>query len=385
MTQLSRLAVVGIAKESTPGTYAAPTAFVPFTKADHSDDFTELKDNSYRANDSMLQGVYQGPVVGNWSLDLMAYPDLLGYFLACMIGPDTVSAGVSTTLSAATALNATTVTTAVSIPVGTYVQVDTAANIEYAKVTAVSGTGPYTLTVTTQDVGAVGLQKAHASGAAVVGQSTHTFKQVPTVQNPTLSITVFDTLATYSYSWAALSDLQFKIDPKAAVSLSAKFVTMPGVAQSAMTPSFTTLPPPLGWQWVMTNAGAASTRGLSLDLTMKRPCDPVHSSDGTQGPREIFQGAIDVDGTYKAIFENLTDLNLYTQYSQQATTCAMQQPIASGGANLALTMSKSSYFKGKREYSSNYVDAAFSLSGIYNTTDGGSTSAVVKNFRSTAY
>ncbi|MEK6443637.1 hypothetical protein [Pseudonocardia sp. T1-2H] len=385
MTQLSRLAIVGLAKEATAGTYVVPTTYVPFTKADFEDNYAEIKDESIRANDSVLQGAYQGPVTGSWSLDLLAYPDVLGHFLASMIGPDSVAAGVSTTLSASSAVNATTISTAVSIPAQTVIQIDTAANVEFAKVTAVSGAGPYTLTVTTSDTGAVGLTKAHTSAAPVIAQTTHTFKQVANVQNPTLSISVYDTLTTLGYSYAALSDLSIKIDPKASVSLTSKFTSMPGVAQTALTPTFTQLPPLLGWQWTMTNAGAASTRGLSFDLNLKRTVDPVHSSDGTQGPREIFQGALTADGSYKAIFENQTDLALYNSYSQQPATALLQQPTVGGGASLALTMSKSGWVKGKREWGGAYVQASFSLSGIYNTVDGGSVSAVLKNFRTTAF
>ncbi len=66
MTQLSRLATLGIAKEVTPGTYLAPTAYVPFTKADYEDVTTPIKDQSYRANDSVIQGIYPGPIEADW-------------------------------------------------------------------------------------------------------------------------------------------------------------------------------------------------------------------------------------------------------------------------------------------------------------------------------
>jgi hypothetical protein len=48
-------------------------------------------------------------------------------------------------------------------------------------------------------------------------------------------------------------------------------------------------------------------------------------------------------------------------------------------------MSKSGWYKGKRDLSGTYAAAQFSLSGIYNTTDGGAVQATLKNFVSTAY
>lgn len=390
MTQLSRLAILGIAKETVAGTYVAPTVYIPFTKADFEDVYTELKDESYRANDTMLQGMYQGVVHATWDITLHAYPDLLGHFLRGIIGPDTVTAGVSTTVATGgSSIGATTLPSTASIAALTYISVGTGATQEYAYVTAVSGAGPYSLTVTTVVGQTVGLTKAHIATEPIVAQSSHVFQQS---SNPatkvTYSLTVYDTTQTVSYSGAAVSDLAIKIDPKATVTADVKFMTFPQVVQTLPTPTFTALPPLLGWEWNMTNAGGSSTRGLTFDMAIKRAVEAVHASDGIQAPREIFQGALESDGTYKAIFENQTDLNLYLNYTQSPTTALLQQP-ASGtdgsGASLALTMSKSGWYKGKRDLASNYVQADFSLSGIYNATDSGAVQATLKNFQSTAY
>jgi hypothetical protein len=78
-------------------------------------------------------------------------------------------------------------------------------------------------------------------------------------------------------------------------------------------------------------------------------------------------------------------MGLYLQYTQTATTAQLQQPVVRGGQSLALTMSKSGYYKGKRDLSSVYAQADFTIAGIYNTTDGGAVSAVLQNFQTTAY
>ena len=388
MTQLSRLATLGLARESVNGTYLVPTVYVPFTKADYEDVTVPLKDESYRANDSVLQGLYPGPIEADWSIDVLAYPDLTGHVMRGIIGPDTVTAGASTTTTALTAVNATTinVTSATGIIVGTYLSIDTGATQEYALVTNVAS---LVLTVTTVAGQAVGLTKGHASGVTVVAQTTHAFKQNPAVARPSYSLSVFDTTAgapaTLGYTYGTFSDVQVKIDPKATVSLMTKLKAQQGIPQSAITPVFTALAPLLGWQWNMTNAGSASTRGLTFDATIKRVADAIHSSNGVQSPREIFQGALEVEGTYKAIFENNVDLLLYQNYTQTPTVVALQQPVAVGGASLALTLSQSGYTKGKRDFASAYVEAEFAISGIYNATDSGSLSAVLKNFITAAY
>jgi Phage tail tube protein len=390
MTQLSRLAVLGMAKETVIGTYVAPTVYIPFTGADYEDMYAQLKDESYRANDSVLQGMYQGGVEADWSIDLLAYADVVGHFLRAVIGPDTVVAAASTTLSGSTSIGATSITVAsatgiTGTPNATYIQIGSGATGEVALVTGVTGT---TLTVTTVAGSAVGLTKVHSSADPVVSQTVHTFKQSTTAAKATYSLTVYDTSSgtpTLGYADTVFSDVQIKIDPKSSVTLTTKAKALPGVSQSTPTPTYTALAPVLGWEWSMTNAGATSTRGLSLDLSIKRQVEVIHSSNGVQSPREIFQGALEVDGTYKAIFENLTDMNLYTAYTQLPMTALLQQPVAFGGASLALTLSQSGWFKGKRDLTSPYVQADFSLAGIYNTTDAGSVSATLKNFITTAY
>ena len=53
----------------------------------------------------------------------------------------------------------------------------------------------------------------------------------------------------------------------------------------------------LGWQWAMTNGGASSTRGISMDLTLKRATEALHLSNGQQAPREIFAGPMEAEGS----------------------------------------------------------------------------------------
>jgi hypothetical protein len=388
MTQLSRLATLGIASEGgSPGTYTPPTFAVPFEKADFEDTTAPLEDKSYRGNDTDLQGLYPGVKDANWSIDVLGYPDLLGVWLRAIIGPDTVTAGVSTTLSTTTVAGATSISVPVTIPVGSTVSIGTGATQEYFTSGTPSGTGPFTIPVATPSGG---LLYAHTSAVQVSTPTTHTFKQSTTsFPLPTYSLTVFDTLTTLGYSYGKLTDFDFKIDPKGSISLSAKLMTMPGTSQSTVSESFTTVQPMLGWQWAQTNAGASSTRGLSLDLSIKRAGESIHASNGVQAPREIFTGVLTSDGTYKAIFENAggvnTDLNLFANWSQQPATATLTKPVAVGGESIAITMSRSGWKTAKRDLSQAYSQIDYSLSGVFNTTDGGAVSAVLTNWVSSQY
>jgi hypothetical protein len=384
MTQLSRLSKLGLGVETVPGVYVPPTVSIPFTKCDFEDVIGQIKDESFRNNDTTLQGMYPGPTHATWSIDVMAYPDLTGHWLRGIVGPDTVTPGITTTLAAATAVGDKEFRSTASMPAGSSVQIGTGAGAEFAVTGPSTGTGPYTIPVVTP---AGGLTKVHAVAEAVATATVHTFKQDPDpTKKRTFSLTVDDTTNNpLGYTSATMSDLGIKIDPKGAITVAAKLLAMPGLGQEGFVPSFVKQPPLLGWQWTFRNAGSAATRGLSLDYTIKRAIEAVHSATGVQGPREIFQGALDADFSYKAIFENQDDLDLYLTYDQQGAVTTVTQPPNLGGCSLTLTMSKSGLHKGKREIGSSYVQASFSGSGIYNTTDGGALSATLTNYVNTVY
>lgn len=392
MTVLSRTSKLGFAVEVTPGTYLAPTIAVPFTKATYEGIQAPLRDESIRANDSVLQGLYAGPSNSTWDIEHHAYPDLTGYWLR-FIGPDTVTAATATTLSALTTVGATSISLPVTIPAGTTIRIDTAANTEYAITGTPTGSGPYTIPLVTVAGGTTPLPLAfaHSAAAAVTTTTTHTFKQVSTgARPPSYSFSVWDNVDYRGWAGCVMSDLAIKIDPKNTVTVNPKFSGFPEAIVSSFTPAYNNAQPFLGWQWSMFNAGAASTRGLTLDLTLKRAVEVIAASDGTQGPREIFAGALETDGTYKVIHENVTDYNLFLNYAQTPTTATLAQPAQLGGAqvggaSLAITMSQSGYSKGTRDLSSLYVQGNYSLSGINNATDAGVVSVVLKNFVTTAY
>jgi hypothetical protein len=385
VTVLSRTATLGIsARETASGTYQVPVWAIPFTKATFNDVIGEIKDESVRGDDSVLHGMYQGVTSSTWDIDISAYPDLLGVLLRGMIGPDTITAGVSTTLAAAIAVGANSFESTVTIPAGQTGMVDTGAAVEYFTTGTPTGSGPYTIPVTAVGAGTT-FQNIHASGAAVVMQSTHLFKQSPTTLLPTWSLTVFDGLVTLGYSYARMSDVQIKIDPKAAVTANLKLTAFPSAPQSSVTEPYNSYQPFLGWQWNMTNGGASSTRGVSFDATLKRATEAINGSTGTQAPREVFAAALEMDAQYKAIYENQLDYNLYLSYAQLPSTVNLTQPLAFGGMSVVLTMSQSGYSKGTKDLSGNYVMANFDVSGIKNTTDNGIVQATLKNFYATAY
>ena len=391
MTFLSRLSKLGMTKETTQYTYAVPTVSIPFTKASFVDDIAQLRDESVRASDTVLTGLQSGVWHSTWDLEVNGYADITGHWLRAMIGPDTVTAGVSTTLSTNSLINATSLSLTATVPSNSVLQIsDTAgAHLEYVKIGTVTGSGPYIAPVTVGGGSGFNSTKyAHtAAGCSVLSPSVHLFTQNRTFATvwPTYSFTVDDGADQVGWPGQVCSEMQIKIDPKGFVTMSPKFMGFPSITEATFAYAASAAQPVVGWAWTVQNAGATSTRGLSFDITMKRATEAIFSSDGQQAPREVFPGPLEVDGTYKAIFENSTDMNLYIQANQLPTVHTMTQPVTSGGAILAITMSQSGYTSGKRDIDTPYVQSDYNMSGINNATDGGVTSISLTSFSVLAY
>lgn len=390
MTTLSRTTKLGLAPEATQGSYTVPAVSVPFNTAKYLNEITPNRDESVRANDAVLQGLVQGPWITTWDLDVNFYPDLAGHLLRGMIGPDTVTPGVSTTLAADCAAGATSIQLTASVPANSTIQISDAsgANTEWVQVGTITGSGPYTAPVTSP---ATGTRYAHtAIGGSVLSQSSHVFK--PTRDASTVwksySFTTDDGIEQLGWPGCVMSELAIKIDPAGLITFAPKYTGWPSGPQSTFSYTPSTVQPSPGWGWTVTNGGAASTRGLTFDLTLKRAVEAIHASDGSQGPREVFPGALEADGSYKAIFEGTTDVDLFRQYLQMPTVHTVTKPIAIGGESLAITMSSAGYTTAERDLASQYIQLTQSLSGIANVTDapaGGVVQATLLNYVSTAY
>lgn len=387
MTYLSRLTKLGLVKETTQYTYLAPTFSVPWKTAKFTDQIMPLRDESVRANDSVVQGLNQGPWTVAWELECDGYADLAGHFFRAMIGPDTVVAGVSTTLASNCSAGATTLSLTASVPSNSIIQISdaTGVNLEWVQVGTVTGAGPYSAPVTTP---ATGTRYAHtAAGGSVLSQSTHTFTQNRTFSTvwPTYSFTTDDGQDQLGWPGCVMSELGIKIDPKGFIGFSPKYTGFPSLTEATFAYAASAVQPIVGWGWTVTNNGAASTRGLTMDFTLKRAVEAIQSSDGTQAPREIFPGAMELDGSYKAVYDSAADMSAFKTYLQAPAVHTLTQPVTSGGAKIVITMSKSGYTTGEVDTSTLYVSLAQAVSGIANTTDAGVGQVVLSNFTSAAY
>lgn len=82
---------LGFAFETTYGTPAPATFWIPVSSVKPQDEIKKIKDEGRRANLSKTFGVYDGIASSTIDFDCSAYPDALGYLLKAMLGQDTPS------------------------------------------------------------------------------------------------------------------------------------------------------------------------------------------------------------------------------------------------------------------------------------------------------
>jgi hypothetical protein len=88
---LPRLSHVGLKKEAVPGTYEAPASYIPLMNPQPEDIIAPLRDESIRANRTVLQGQYGGPSQSTYKWNGHLYVDVFGHLLRAILGVDTVA------------------------------------------------------------------------------------------------------------------------------------------------------------------------------------------------------------------------------------------------------------------------------------------------------
>jgi hypothetical protein len=380
---LSRTAKLGIAAESVPGVYELPTFPVIFSSgAKYKQVITPLRDIALRGSDSELQDLLQGPAWSEWVIPSGLYPDLIGFWLASVIGPDDCTPGITTTLTAAASAGAEAVSLAAEPAAGAVLMLGSGAALEYAQAGTPTGSGPYTVPLTTP------LRFAHPDGDTAVSQSQHVFTQNsegPTFSWPRWSLTMDDGTGPLGWPGTVVSSLAVKIGSDGMAKLTASASGFPPAAVETFAWEGTSAQPAYGWAWAVTTGGGASTRGQQMDLTLHRDLGICPVIANSQQPLGIWPGPLQADGTYTAIFENTDDFDNFWGNTQDPVVHSLVQPVLAGGCSVTLTMPRSGWLTGEPITTGNYLSATYSLAGIAQPAGGAAFTATLLNYVQDAY
>ncbi|MFD1071917.1 phage tail tube protein [Longispora fulva] len=367
--------ILGLGKETTPGTIAAPTLFVPFRgELKPKDHLKLLPDNGMRGSAVKTYDHIPGPLHAeyDWSGDVFA--DSIGIPLS-LLGDVTVTGtptgSGATTLTAASIVGASSVLSLASIPAGTLVQVDAGPIAEIRTTGTPTGSGPYTIPLT-----GAPLAYPHATSAALVPVTapfTHAFSTLNsgTTQPPTWTVTDFNGLTTRQFAGLKFSECALKFNGDGLLEYSAKALSLASVLGTVPVPSYTPVTPMPGWSGTVAIAGTSVTYVVDAEVSIKRPVTPIPAADGSQAPYALWSEEVEVSGKLTVVMEDETELLRYLQNTKPALDINFTQGTGANLSGIRLRMSKCAYTLAEINRGKKYAEITITFEADANVTDVG--------------
>lgn len=367
---------LGVAKEAVWGTGVAPTKYVPYDTTKIEDEKKSVKDDARRGNITRDYNVIYTVQSSKIDLEFPIYVNELGYFLLGLFGKDAVTGSSptgATTLSAASAVGATTISTVATFAVNDIIQIDSGASgvSECRTVTAVSGTGPYTLTLSTAT------DFAHLSGAAVakvVAPFTSTF----TADSAQKSLTLqhYDGVVERQFAGCIVDEVNIKGDAEGIVKVSVKMQSKLGTTVATTTATIdATIKPLVGTMASLVVDAAANTSLFGFDFTFKRESKLIYGASNSQAPTKAVQGRISAEG--KVTFD-VVDGTEYGKFDGGTHTLAL---TLNGTASNSAVITFSNLFveKASKDFGGEAQRVDWDFVGAYSTTDAGPCKLAITN------
>lgn len=295
-------ALIGV--EATKGTLSAALKSIPILSPQVTPQQKRLRDSGLRGSPWDPYGMVAGVRSDAYDLKGNCFADTFPIFMRAALGSTdtTTAAPTNTTLAASVAANSATISSTATIPVGSAIIIDTpgGAVMESHLTTAVTGAGPFTVTLSQPT------RFAHNSGAAIAGLTAHRIglqnDQVGS-QPPSLSIQDFDGNAAFQLLACQLDEIEITIGAEEAFAYSAKFIGQPFTSIGNPATSFSAEVFIPAWSGQTTMSGTTSAVVQTGKFTLKRGTQAIWTQ-GQQGPHSIFAGPGNVEGDLTFVVES---------------------------------------------------------------------------------
>jgi hypothetical protein len=296
---------VGIAKEVTPATPVAPTAFIPLMKDSLKpvDIIAPLYDTGLRGSMATNYTYIQGRRHTEIDLGGPVFADTVGWWLGGILG--------SVATSGASA--------------------------------------PYTHIISLKN--------------ATTGDA----------QPTSLTLTDYYVAGNRYFPGCKVTDFSMTFNSDGMLEYTAKLMGYPSTTTAAATPSFTAVTPTPVWKGTVSIGGTTIGYTTSAAVTMKRNAEAIFGINNSQGPYEVFLGAIDSTGTATFVMENDDVLTDFLSNNQPALVFTFAQGASTTATSISFTVTKGAYTTAAVDRSGDHVAISIDFSAIANTTDAGTT------------
>lgn len=385
---------IGLAKETTIGTLpAAPTYMLPVKGPKYKPDQTYIPDETLQGSMVQIYDEVQSLRYDSHGWSAPPYLDSFPLLLMAELGsPDTkTTAMTSTTLAAAATAGATTVSITGVVAVGNWFTLGSAAagTLETHQATAVTGAGPYTVTLNTP------VDFPQASLSVVGGLTGHKFSLLNNTaslgdQPPSFSIWDNDGEEWRTISACQLDELNIKGNATGLLDYTCTLMGNPAALNAtAPSVSYTGVQTPAPWSTAIAIGGSSSPTLTEWEISMKRATKPIPALTGTREYIQYFAGPLDV--SYKVTFVEQSGspyLANYLNATRQSFDLTTFDMLA--GAALNIHSTTALFTTGEIDRGKEWVEVQCTVQPLPSTTDataGGSSPLAISvaNSVTTAY
>jgi hypothetical protein len=369
--------VLGVARETTKGTsVTTPALYIPVKTFAPFDEIRYIPDTGIRGSAVMRYDQIAGPIWSTYDFSGDVFSDTIGVPLGGIFGENNAlgTGGTASTLAALSVAGASTVSHTISVPATQLIQIDVGNIAEVRKVTAVSGAGPYTLTLDNP------LSFAHANGVATKANTLLPFTYAFNLRNAgdlqPASFTIADRYLglvannTRFFPGMQFNEVMFKFNGDGLLEYTAKATGFASAIGTDPVSSYTTMVPEAAWTGVTTIGGSIVAYLESGEITIKRKVEPIHNIDNLQAPYKIWAGPMEVNGKLTVVMEDDTQLTNYLANTKPSLDINFSQ-TAPATQQVKFHSTKCAFTIGKVERSKDYVTLGVDFDCLGNVTDIG--------------
>lgn len=332
---------IGVALETTVGTLPAqPTYMVPVKSPKYKPDQSYIPDETLQGIMVSVIDMVEGMRYDQHGWSAPPYMDSFPVWLCTLLGStDTVAAApTNTTLASAAVVGAASISTTATIGVGKWFTVGSGAALETHQCTAVTGSGPFTVTLNAP------LANPQPSAAVVAGLTGHKFSVLNNAvaggdQPPSFSIWDFDGEEWRTMTACQVDELNIKGNATGLTEYTLSCMGNPAALNaSAPSTSFAGLQTPAPWTFGMQLGGSVIPTVLDWQLNLKRGTKPIPALTGTQEYNQYFAGPLQCTAKFTLIeVSGSPYLNDYLNATRQSLDFTLFDMLAGGAFNFHST------------------------------------------------
>ena len=175
------------------------------------------------------------------------------------------------------------------------------------------------------------------------------------------------------YPGCQVTDFTLTFNADGQLEYTTKVMGFPSETVAAVTPTFsTTIPTPV-WEGTVSVGGSVIGYTTAGSITCTRKSEAIFGIGNSQGPYEVFLGALDTTGSFTFVMENDDQLLNFLSNTQPALTLDWTQGAGATLTQIAFTVTKGAYTTAAIDRSADHVTIQVDVAAIANTTDAGST------------